>query len=90
MYSVIRGNDYELVQNTHVVMNCIETLCQVINKKFRNPATLNKVLINKCTNIIRDVSENVEFVPKLIPDIEKCILPLLPFLENYTLDVDFE
>lgn len=49
----------------------------------------NQLYINKSWNIISDICENELFVPKLIPQIEEAIMPLLPFIDaNFEFDYE--
>lgn len=59
-----------------------------IEKEVKKAAP-TQLLLNKCWNVIREVGENSDFIPELIPNIEEIVLPLVPFIDGVR-NLDFE
>lgn len=50
--------------------------------EIKKPNCINRLIINKALNIITSISDNDNFIPVLIPEIEAAIIELIPFLDE--------
>jgi hypothetical protein len=40
------------------------------------------LFLNKSLNVVREVGESSIYLPKVIPELEQALLPLLPFIDD--------
>lgn len=45
-------------------------------------AAPTSIFLNKCFNIVRLVGESPLYLPALIPELEKAVIPLIPYVDG--------
>lgn len=78
--------DQELSEQPDLVIKTINNLAWVIERELTKSNCINKIVINKSWNVITTVCENERFIPKMIPEIENAILPLIQHIDGHKSD----
>ena len=56
-------------------------ICKAIEEELKKTAPTS-IFLNKCFNIVRLIGESPLYLPQLIPELEKAVIPLIPYIDG--------